>query len=118
MLFRSGESYRDSEASKKSFIYTKEVEQSVTEEKVTIKSNLNGMTKKDIVSYFDEIGVNNFQIVDDENTPCSSSTEELVSIEGIRPGSTYARSILDRMEVKCTFCKLQDVQREADSDAE
>ena len=113
-----GESYRDSEASKKSFIYTKEVEQSVTEEKVTIKSNLNGMTKKDIVSYFDEIGVNNFQIVDDENTPCSSSTEELVSIEGIRPGSTYARSILDRMEVKCTFCKLQDVQREADSDAE
>ena len=55
-----------------------------------------------------EIGVNNFQIVDDENTICQSQSEEMISIEGIRPGSTYARSILDKIEVKCTFCKLEN----------
>ena len=100
--------YKDSDVSSKGFIYTKVIAETTNDEKITIKSNLNGLSKKDIVNYLNEIGVNNFQIVDDENTICQSQSEEMISIEGIRPGSTYARSILDKIEVKCTFCKLEN----------
>ena len=38
----------------------------------------------------------------------------MIKIEGIKPGSTYARSILDKIEVKCTFCKLANKEIEGD----
>lgn len=100
--------YKDSTVSSEGFIYTKVIEDTSNDEKITIKSNLNGLSKKDIVNYLNEIGVNNFQIIDDEDTICQSSNEEMIKIEGIKPGSTYARSILDKIEVKCTFCKLEN----------
>lgn len=108
--------YKDSDASSKGFIYTKVIADSTSEEKITIKSNLNGLNKKDIVNYLNEIGVNNFQIIDDENTVCEYQSEEMIAIEGIKPGSTYSRSILDNIEVKCIFCKLEKSEAEGEDE--
>lgn len=99
--------FQDSSVATKDFLFDVDANME-TSEKITIKGNLIGIPLETLKFYLDDIEIQ-YEVVEDETSLCDGSIQTVTELDGITPGSTYTRSLLDKTKVTVKACKIVDV---------
>lgn len=97
--------YESSLVAKKEFVYLIQIEED-EEETITVSNKLIGMSKEEFDEYANSIGISDYAEVE-SNDECSGETKQVVSLNGIKEGSTYTISELRSRYITVAYCKIK-----------